>query len=150
MGAECCAVQRGAVEGESGLSTIVSPIPVREVIDIHPDARWWRLELLPNEYGNTMMQRCDGDDLSDATWISMEFYDGFDTYLDAGMDSPNVYRVRVSYTAPVDRLDILSVQRPTPCPRWLPMTAPGDAEHPDDVVCTPSRAMVFDDIAEVL
>lgn len=141
------------------MSTIVAPYPLPPEGSIPDAARWWRFELLPNVDGYSMMMRCDATDPDrpmdeQVTWMSWEFFDGFDTMIDAGLDKPSVYRMRIIdrphgaivWDSPrcfttVDRcdryLDVVSIEAPSPSPEWLELTPPGDHIHPEDRFVTP-------------
>jgi hypothetical protein len=115
---------------------------------------WWRLRLSSGPDGYLMVQRTDNAE--NPTWWSIEFFDGEDTLVDAGLDRPAVDEVRIISRYDDDlncgdpwrtismvthvriHLDVLAVAPPTPSPRWRPITMPGDHQHPGDEVFGPS------------
>lgn len=117
------------------MSKIVTPYPPTPFnpLRLPATARWWRLELPPRPDGTTLWfeSNATGDDLSTATWMSIEFFDGHDTILDAGLD--RLTPVRLSSPG-IGRhvLDVLHVDAPTPAAGWVPLTRQGVLAHPDD------------------
>lgn len=120
------------------VSTIFTPMPPPQIgaLTIPADASWWRLALPMNDDGNVMVQRSDAttETQADATWMTVEFFDGETTTLDDGLDAPNVWEIRFQANPPSPRiwLDLLTVGQPTPAADWKPLTDPGDRTHPDD------------------
>ncbi len=120
----------GSSQGSS-VSTIVAPTPrgvniydFRLDIPIPKDANWWRLTLMPNEDGYLYTIKHDDEH----TYVSCEFYDDCNTYLDMGMDKPNCFSCCIHGYREV--LDVLTVGRPTPGLRWGVLTRPGELIHP--------------------
>ncbi len=125
------------------MSTLVSSYPPLlndpdYTPDIPTNAQWWRLRLQPNADGHYYVRRIDtrDDDWENAQWVSWEFFDGETTYLDAGLDKPNVYGVHIGEDRPYPSvlkvwMDLLCVGPPTPCPRWEALTKPGEHVHPE-------------------
>jgi len=65
-------------------------------------------------------------------YVTLEWYDGLDVVLDAGMDRPTVWGFWQTYIDPIDYIDLLSAERPTElCYR---ITEFGDRRHPGTVV----------------
>lgn len=97
------------------------------------DASWWRFQLVPNAEGNVGITRTNADDETGAgaTWSSFEFFDGYDTVIDTGLDRPTA-KVRVTGRGTLRYIDVLHVGPPTPSPDWQVLTSPGDHRHPDD------------------
>lgn len=114
------------------MSKIVSPYPSplnEEVISAKPGHSWWRYRLRRmNDDGHLMIMKTNE---AAPTWVSVEFFDGFDTVIDAGFDKP-IGAVRFCYEYRYgDWIDILSEKRPSPSPDWQQLGLPGD-RHPDD------------------
>lgn len=109
------------------MSRVVSPYPPYEgEINPAPDAQWWRMRLPENEDHNYAVTRYEPDQ----GWMSLEFFDGFDTVIDTGFDKPT----KTWFHADSNRrqLDVLHAGPPTPSERWEPLTLPGVFEHPED------------------
>lgn len=111
------------------MSKVVSPYPpYTGSIDPPPNAQWWRIARLPeNENHHYALESYD----SDQGWLSLEFFDGYDTIIDTGFDKPT--KVRFHSDNGVGLLDVLHVGPPTPSELWKPLTKPGIFQHPDDV-----------------
>lgn len=118
------------------MTRIVYPFPEPKYRkDFLPDARWWRLPLTSmNEQGHLYyITRDGGDDFEDTTYIEVSWDDGYNVVLDGGFDHPNVAAMCFSFRSPIEYIDLLMVNRPTPSGSWRCLTGPGDHEHPEVV-----------------
>lgn len=125
------------------MSNLVSPYPPRDYDpEFLPKSQWWRLRMLPMAlpdhymYVVTLHPEQGKDDVGDncefAAAIEWEWFDGYDTILDAGLDVPNVAAMMITYIAPeFEYLDLLTDHQPTPCHRWQRITKVGQRDHPD-------------------
>ena len=100
------------------MSRVVAPFGLQFDADRVPaDARWWYLSLTGrrNADGQFLVVRSDAE--SGQSWVSLEFFDGHDVVLDAGLDRPTVFGVVAKSVDP--GIKVLSVGQPTPCPDWV-------------------------------
>ncbi len=97
------------------MSKLVSPWPLPQ-LTISDDVCWWRIALIDrNEDWCTHYVTRDGDDdMNTTSWFTVEWFDGLDIVLDAGLDAPTVFSTAFTYIAPIDYFDLLAVERPTP------------------------------------
>ncbi len=120
------------------MSKIVSPIEPMDWrgMTFPTEAHWWRLRLSPNADGHLYVMTALPRDAPEDQWtaIEIEFFDGFNTIIDCGFEKPT----RACLMSDDDGysfaewVDVLSVDKPTPCDRWRPLTTIGNHKHPAD------------------
>ena len=117
------------------MSKVVCPLPQREPTDgLLPDAGWWRLCTTGrNEDGYLyVMTRDGGEKWEDATLMTVEWFDGYDAILDAGLDRINLLSMYMEAGLDSDGvvIDLLCEHQPTPQARRI--TRAGCRRHPND------------------
>ena len=102
------------------MSTIVSPWPPRIDETPPPEGQvWWRLRLYPNEDGYTTLMRFGPPGFDDNwSWMTIEFFDGCDAIIDAGLDRPTRTHIKTLWGDDRTFLYVLGTTAPTPCSRW--------------------------------
>lgn len=116
--------------------------------DFLPSACWWRLRLRPGPEPDRFLYvvtigECKEEEKCQIacrhiTWIEWKWFDGYDTILDAGLDTPNVAAMAQVYDNPnpfldpvgTEYIDLLTDHQPTPAP-WEMLTQPGERQHPE-------------------
>jgi len=117
------------------MSKIVSPYPPISYFSLHKgipeEARWWRCLMSGRNWiGEIYVINLNGDDPpNDSTYYEIEWFDGLNTIIDAGLDRPTVFEVAFYSKGfgPMTRefIDVLAVDPPTAGP-WCALTDPGD------------------------
>ncbi|ORU97874.1 hypothetical protein AWB94_29425 [Mycolicibacterium canariasense] len=66
-----------------------------------------------------------------ATFVTVEWFDRYSAVFDAGFDAINTVGLVINCRDTYVAVDLLMESQPTP--DAMPMTSPGDREHPDDI-----------------
>lgn len=86
-----------------------------------------------DEHGHLYYLNRDGNtnDWEDCSWVEARWNDDFDITLDGGFDKPTVGSMVWTYIDPIDYVDLLMVERPTPSRGWRQLTVHGEWKHPE-------------------
>ena len=81
-----------------------------------------------NEDHNIYIYRTDDE----RTYLELEWFDGLDTFIDAGLDRPTIENFAQTFIDPIEYIDVLADERPSES--FYRITEYGDRHHPGMVV----------------
>lgn len=115
------------------MGKLVAPWSPKEYSDPEflPNACWWRHAMIHFDEERQALFVWTLE--KEKGWIQLEWFDGLDTIIDAGMDSPTVAAIAQIFVDPIEYIDLLAEERPSPS--FYRITKYGDRNHPGAIVC---------------
>jgi hypothetical protein len=122
------------------MTKLVMPFPPPDwrVDQIPEKACWWRHAMFDRNKDGYLFEwvrygNIDNDAPTDKAWdgisaVTLEWFDGSNMMIDAGMDNPTIWNVCLVHVEPIDYIDLLAVNMPNES--FYRITEYGDKRHP--------------------